>query len=280
MSQQPGLLARSRRVLVLAPAALALAVGAFGCAASARPAASTPPPAPAPLVPVESGFLSVYSSLQPSEQFASLLIYRDESHKGGYRKLLFAPVEVWRSADRRLEDVPEEDLQYLADSLYQAIDARLRASFEMVTEPGPGVLEIHLAFTLVTNPDSSLDFFSTQVPVRDLAPRSGALAEGTGLFLRDCALEAEFLEGAGGKAAASKGSRRKAAGFVRAAFFDARRGAETPKGSVETWGQVAGVFEKWAALLDERLHSLRDGTFKPRLTVRKEAGKAGAAAKP
>ncbi len=251
-------------------ALLALWVGAAGCAVGAGKAdpetvkgdAATALAQPS-IVPIESGFLSDYSRLRPTEQFASLLMYRDDSRKGGYRKLLFRPVEVWRGADHRLEDVPEEDMQYLADALYDAIAQRLGKSFEMVTAPGPGVLEIHMAFTLVTDPESSLDFFSTAVPVRDLVRRSGTLAEGTRRFVRDCALEVEFLEAQPKTPGAARTSKT-----TRAAFFDRRRGAETPKGTVESWEDVEAVFEKWAAVLDERLEALRDGNFRPKLTVR------------
>jgi len=246
-----------------------LAVGGAGCSAGggkaghevAQPGDVAAAPQ-AELLPVESGFLSDYSQLKPSDQFAALLMYRDDSRKGGYRKLLFRPVEVWRGADRRLEDVPEEDLQYLADALYDAVAERLGKSFEMVTKPGPGVLEIHMAFTLVTTPESSIDFFSTAVPVRDLAPRQGELAEGTCRFVRDSALELELLD----VPAAAPGTRR-ARNPVRAAFFDLRRGTQTPKGTVESWQDVNAVFDKWAGVLDERLVALRDGSFRPRLTI-------------
>jgi hypothetical protein len=256
----------------LVSALSALAVAALCCAAASgcggartiipsAPAAST---TPSP-VPVESGFLSDYSKLKPTEQFAALQLYRDDSRKGGYRKLLFRPVEVWRGSDRRLEDVSEEDLQYLADALYQAVSGKLSDSFEMVDKPGPDVLDIHLAFTLVTNPDSPIDFFSTAVPIKDLARREGPLVDGTKRFVRDCALEAEFVETEPG-ATSRKGARKPKR--VRAAFFDVRRGNETPKGTVNTWEDVDKVFQKWAVVLDERLQSLRDGTFKPKLTVK------------
>lgn len=249
---------------------LAVWTGAAGCAldagkttADTTRADEAKPAVQTSALPIESGFLSDYSRLRPTEQFASLLMYRDDSRKGGYRKLLFRPVEVWRGADRRLEDVPEEDLQYLADALYDAIAQRLGKSFEMVTAPGSGVLEIHMAFTLVTDPEASLDFFSTAVPVRDLTPRTGTLAEGTRAFVRDSALEVEFLEVQPTKPGESRISKT-----TRAAFFDRRRGAETPKGTVGSWEDVEAVFEKWAGVLDERLEALRDGNFRPKLTVR------------
>jgi hypothetical protein len=249
--------------VLLASGFLVAALAAGGCSESVRRGGDAAPPTPA-AVPAESGFLSDYSKLQATEQFASVKLYRDDSRKDGYRKLLVRPVEVWRSAESLLGDVPEEDLQYLADSLYQAIHQRLGRSFEMVASPGPGVLEIHLGFTLVTDPESSIDFFSTAVPVKNLARRDGPLAAGTRSFVRDCALEAEFSERTS-MAPVARGQRQPKA--VRAAFFDTRRGSETPKGQVESWSDVQAVFEKWAGFLDERLESLRDGTFKPRLTV-------------
>ncbi|MFN2376324.1 MAG: DUF3313 domain-containing protein [Candidatus Binatia bacterium] len=241
--------------------AAAIALAAWGCGGRIQHSPAIPTPAPV-LRPIESGFLSDYSKLQVSEQFADVRLSPVDSRKGGYRKILFRPVAVWRGADRRLEDVTEEDLQYLADSLYQAMVGRLGQSFEMVREPAADVLEIHLAFTLITDPDSSIDFFTTTVPVKDLARRHGPLADATRRFVRNCALEAEFLEA---RPPAKKGG--KPVKTVRAALFDTRRGADTPKGRVETWEDVEAVFADGAKLLDQRLESLRDGTFKPRLTV-------------
>ena len=216
-------------------------------------------------IPVESGFLSDYATLAPSEQFPELRFYRDDSRKTAYRKLRFSPVEVWRGSDKLLTDVPDEDLQFLADSFYRAVHDKLAKSFEIVDEPAPGVLEIHLALTLVTDPESNVDLFTTEVPVRQLAPRSGALAPATMTFVRQCALEAEMFERDFSK---KPGRHKKHPRIVRAAIFDVRRGSQTPKGNVTTWQDVRGVFDRWGDVLDERLTSVRDGTFKPRLTTK------------
>lgn len=262
---------RFRRFVARSPllfvTAAVLVSGALGCSVphTVVPGPNEPAAKAAP-APVESGFLSDYSGLKASEQWATLKFYRDDSRKGGYRKLFFRPVEVWRGSDKRLEDVSEEDLQYMADALYQAIHTQLAKSFDLVSGPGPGVLEIHLAFTLVTNPDQPVDFFSTAVPVRDLSPRTGQLVDGTKRFIRDCALEIEFDDTPAGAAPAKKGERPNRT--MRAAFFDARRDGDTPKGNVESWEDVHAVFGKWAALLDERLVALREGTFKPKLTTK------------
>jgi hypothetical protein len=253
-------------------AALALAVMsaiAAGCAVphTVIPSAPAEEAGPGP-VPIESGFLADYSLLETTDKFPDLKLYRDLSRKSGYRRILFRPVQIWRASDKRLEDVSEEDLQYLADALYKAMQTRLARSFEMVTEPEPGVLEISLAFTLVTKPDTrKIDYFSTEVPVKDLSRREGPLVAGTRRFVRDCALEAEFTEALSAEKP-KRGERRPRK--IRAAVFDVRRGGDTAKGTVNTWEDVHAVFERWAGLLDERLESLRDGTFKPRLTVKEK----------
>lgn len=244
-----------------------LCASVLGCATAAPESSLVPDDAAVVadgLIPLESGFLSDYSNLVASEQFATVKFYRDQIAEGGYSKLFVHPVQVWRGADKRLEDVPENDLQYLADELYDALEVRLGKSFELVEETGPGVLDIHLAFTLVTHAESAIDFFSTTVPVEDLAPRTGKLNAATKLFLHDCALEVEFTEGI---PEVEGGRRGKSARAVRAALFDTRRGDQSPKGSVETWADVHAVFEKWAASLDERFEALRDGTFQPKFTA-------------
>ncbi len=247
----------------LAIAGIAIVAGACSTSRPGAPLPSTPAPQA-----VESGFLTDYSRLQASEQFAALRFWRDDSRKKGYRKLRIRPVEVWRSSDKLLQDIPDDDLQYLADAFYRAIQGRLAQSFEMVDKAGPGVLDIQLGLTLVTDPQSKIDFFSTEVPVKDLAAKSGPISPATRRFVQDCALEAEFDEVAPPPPGASE---RKAKKTMRAAIFDTRHGTETPKGKVQSWEDVHAVFERWAALLDERLASLRDGSFKPKLTVRKDA---------
>lgn len=217
---------------------------------------------------LESGFLCNYSRLQPSAQSASVLFYRDEQLRRGYRKILFRPVQVWRGADRRLEDVPESDLQYLADSFYRAMTKKLGQSFELVQKPGSNVLEIQLALTLVTKPHQKVDFYSTEVPVRSLPERTKAMSDATITFVRDCALEAEFAvsEPLPAKAAGDRHQRPKR--IVKLAFFDKRRGSETSKGNVNSWSDVDAVFDHWAEVMDLQLVALKDGTFQPRLAVR------------
>src|SRR5689334_18105608 len=77
---------------------------AFGCAAGGGTVAALSPAAPLP-PPGESGLLSDYSGLRPSEQSASMLLYRTAA-SARYSKIHFAPVEVWRGTKSGLAEVP------------------------------------------------------------------------------------------------------------------------------------------------------------------------------
>jgi hypothetical protein len=55
---------------------------------------------------------------------------------------------------------------------------------------------------------------------------------------------------------------------TRAAIVDRRSPEETPRGHVETWEEVTGLFDLFAERLHERLSALRRGDFKPLLELR------------
>ncbi len=239
---------------------------ASGCAAGgasnpAKPATGTQASQPAAL---ESGFLPDYAKLQPSDQSPSVLVYRAPNLKS-YRKVLFRPVRIWRSSDRRLDDIPGEDLQYLADALYRAMLRPLRKSFDIAREPGPGVLEVAVALTLVINKDEKIDSYTTEVPAPVVPERRHSMSDATRGFVQNCAVEVELSELLPKSKAHGKTGKPKRA--VRVAFFDKRRGSESPKGSVKTWAELETVFERWANDFDGQLVALKDGTFHPKFTM-------------
>lgn len=273
LPSQPALPLRAhRRAAFVAPLLIGLlSLAAAGCSTSAAPSPSVSAPGDSRPAVADSGFLTDYSRLVASDQSPAVRFYRDDSRKGGYRRLFVRPVSVWRQEGGSTGDVSEDDLQFVANAFYERLAARLGRNFELVREAGPGVLEIDIGFTLVPNPDGNIDSFKTTVPAPALAPHAGALPDGTRRFLQDCLLEVEMRDVAPPVAGAP--ATKKPRKVVRAAFVDARRGSDSPKGNVQTWEDLEAVFDKWAAGLDERLVSLRDGTFKPRLTSTKAGAK-------
>lgn len=242
-------------------------VAAAGCATGNGSAKQAAVP---DFVPVQSGFLTDYAKLVPSREFADVRMFRDDAAvKQGFQKILFRPVQVWRGADKRLDDIPDSDLQYLADAFYRAMVQPLRDDFEIADQPGPGVLEISMAFTLVLKPNQPVDYFSANVPVPQELDRPLPMIPATQAFVRDCAMEIEFAEtmpAAGAKPGAKGAKAARGKRVVRAAFLDDRRGSETPKGNVKTWRDLDKVLEKWSEGLDAQLTALKKGNWKPVLT--------------
>jgi hypothetical protein len=193
---------------------------------------------------VPSGFLSPAAHLVASSQVPGIETFLDAPAGVRYRGIFVAPVEVWRSADRLIDDVSEEDLQYLAHALYEAVAAKLGKSFVIEKQAGAGVLELHLALTLVTKAGEPVDFFSSSVPVAFVSRREGGLVAATRRLVRSCAIEAELTD------ASARG------GTVRAAVFDGRR-AGSPKEHASTWEDVHAVFERWADMLGANIAPLR-----------------------
>lgn len=255
---------------IVTAAALATTALLAGCSAShdiAGPAAATAPSGSQPIA-IESGFLDDYSGLKPSDQSPSLRMYRDDAVRGGFEKVFVRPVQVWRSAEKQLADIPDADLQFLADSFYQAVTDPLRDDFELADKPGPGVLEISLALTLVVDKTGKVDFFSTEVPLPQILERLKDMGPATQAFVRDCALEAEFAELVPAKSIGGKPAKSKR--VVKAAFFDTRRGSDTPKDSVRNWEDLEKLFRQWGSRLDGQLAAVKAGTYAPAFTVGKK----------
>lgn len=205
--------------------------------------------------PVDSGFLRDYSRLTPTERWPSLLVYRDiDAGTPRYSSIRFEPISVWREAAEGAAPISDDDLQYVADALYQALRRRFETSFTLVDTPAPGTLEVNLALTSVTNAKARIEFFSTTVPAVDVQPRSGALNPALRDFLRTVVIEGEFID--------------SESGTTRAAIVDRRNPDETARGHVETWEEVQTLFDRLAERLHERLSALRRGDFKPLLELR------------
>ena len=205
--------------------------------------------------PVDSGFLRDYSLLSPTERWPSLLVYRDiDAGTPRYSSIRFEPVSVWREAVEGAAPISDDDLQYVADALYQALRRRFERSFTLVDTASPGTLEVNLALTSVTNAKARIEFFSTAVPAVDVQPRSGELDPALRDFLRKVAIEGEFID--------------SDSGTTRAAIVDRRSPDETARGHVKTWEEVQTLFDRLAERLHERLSALRRGDFKPLLELR------------
>ena len=223
---------------------LALAWSLVGCAAERPPPTSSAPQSKF----VESGFLSDYSVLTPSnDPQRALLLYRNPSADlSRYDKLLFERVTIWVEKEKEREEIATEDFQRLADDMYHALRTALERDYRLVGEPGPGVLRIHLGLTYVSNPEAQNDVFlsvaSDEPPGVDEAPLGRAIEA----FVNNANIEAEVADAASHET-------------LFAAVDPWTRQTPLQAGSVKTWKEVHEALAFWAARIRTRLAEARRG---------------------
>ena len=90
-----------------------------------------------------SGFLGDYSQLERGGRGRPLLIYRDPAADfTAYKRIQIDPVAGYIGAHSRLQKIAPEDRQALLDYFHATLRKRLTEDYELVNEPGPGVLRL------------------------------------------------------------------------------------------------------------------------------------------
>jgi hypothetical protein len=197
-----------------------------------------------------SGFLGDYSQLDPGKSGEALLVYRNPAADFvAYDRVLVDPVAVWRGSGSELEEVPEEDLEKIANYLHRVLVDRLSEDYEVVSTPGPRTLRIRAAITELAQSWVPLDTVSTIEPFTRLASEVTRLATGTHLFVGNAGVEGEIVD-------ATSGARLLAA-------VDHRAGEKVLRGSQSSWDDVKGAFDFWATRLRDRLRQERGGESSP-----------------
>src|ERR1017187_9616895 len=100
----------------------------------------------------ESGFLGdLYSKLQPDPKNADLLTYwKTEDALKNSSKFILDPVIIYLLPEAQTRGIDPEQLAQLAQYFTKAINSELGSGhYQIVTEPGPGVLVLRVAITNV-----------------------------------------------------------------------------------------------------------------------------------
>ncbi len=191
-----------------------------------------------------SGFLADYSMLKKGRKGEALLIYKSpDADLSSYRKIMLDPVTIWKAEDSELNNIPEEDLQRLADYLHAKVLAELGKDWEMVDQLGPGVLRIRSALTEAGKSFAPLNTVSTIVPFTRAFSELKNLATGSHTFVGAASVEAEITDGD--------------TGSLLFAAVDRRVGGKTVSGSTKSWSDVEEAFDYWAQRLAQRLREER-----------------------
>lgn len=197
----------------------------------------------------QSGFLGQdYERLRPGEEGEALLVYRNpEVDWTSYDKIKLDPVTIWAGEESDFEDFTQPQRQELADTLYTMVAEELSQDFQMVDEPGPGVLQVQVAITDAQASNPTMDTISTVVPQALLLSQAKGLVTGKPGFVGEASAEFRATDGQTGE--------------LVAAGVDRRVGGKSVGGApTDSWDDVREAYRYWAKQLRYRLCTERGAT--------------------
>jgi hypothetical protein len=164
-----------------------------------------------------------------------------------YNRVLIAPVTFWGGDDTKLSPA---DQHTLTNYFYQVIEQQLATKFQVVQEPGPGVMTIQVALIDAQTATPVLRTISMVVPQARALATLKYLATGSYAFVGSAQAEAKVVDSVTHQ--------------VLAAAVDKRVGG----GSITTaaqwqWGDAENAMTAWAQQLTQRLSSWTSGTPPP-----------------
>ena len=161
-----------------------------------------------------------------------------------YHKVLLVPVTFWGGDDTK---VSAKDQRMLCDYFYQALEKALSEKFEIVQEPGPGVMTIEVALVDAETATPILRTISMVVPQARGLNTLKYLATGTYGFV--------------GGAEAELRAEDSVTEEVLAAGVDRRVGGGGIKTAAQwQWGDAENAMNAWAAQVATRFSAWTSGT--------------------
>jgi Protein of unknown function (DUF3313) len=192
----------------------------------------------------QSGFLTNYARLQPDPKNQDLLIYwKNKDVLKTTTKFIVDPVMIYLLPEAEQRGIDADDLDKLAQTFTQAIKDELTASgqYEVVTEPGPGVLELSVALTNVEptgkKKNAALKGAATAASI--------AVAPGASLAVPRLSVGRVNIEG----------EVLNSSGEVEVEFMTSKAGRRYFSGlkQYQTWGDINAAFRSWAKSFRQRL---------------------------
>jgi hypothetical protein len=196
-----------------------------------------------------SGFLGDYSGLYPDPKNGDLLIYeKSKDTLKNYRKFIIDPVTVYLLPGAENRGIDPDDLDRLARYFTDAItDELVGSGYEVVTDPGPGVLELQIAITNVEptggKKNAALKAGTTAASLT-VAPGVGLVVPR--LSVGKAGIEGEMIDSVSGERMVAfvtgKGGRRWFSGL----------------NAYKKWGDIEAAFRSWAKNFRKRLDELHE----------------------
>ena len=179
----------------------------------------------------KSGFLSDYSKLEPVGGSESFMRYSAPSATlDKYRSIILEPITVHFYEHADSGKIDPKDAKHLEQVFYEALKTDLTAAdFKLVTEPGPGVARLRIAFTDLKK----------GTPALNVLPQTKL----TGLGLGQASVEGEFLDSVSGE--------------QLFAAIKSDTGSRFSLSGLSEWGDVEALCKEWSKSFVARLSEAR-----------------------
>jgi Protein of unknown function (DUF3313) len=192
-----------------------------------------------------SGFLGDYSALAPDAKNGDLLLYvKDRSALKNYRKFMIDPINVYLLPEAQARAIDADDLERLTQYFRQAVIDELQKSgqYEIVNEPGPGVLELNVAITNVEPTGGKRNAVVTgATTAASVATVPGISLATPRISVGRISIEGEMLDSQSGERLV--------------AFMTSKSGRRWFSGlrQFKKWGDIEAAFRSWAKDFRQRV---------------------------
>ena len=164
-----------------------------------------------------------------------------------YNKILIDPVTYWGGDSTKLS---ASDQQMLVNYFSQQLKEKLGEKFQIVNQPGPGVMKIDVALTDADAATPVLRSISMIVPQAHMLANLKYLATGSMPFVGAAQAEAKITDSTSGQILAMAVDKRIGGGSFTTGFQ-------------WQWGDAENAVNHWAELMADRLSAWTSGTAAP-----------------
>ena len=178
---------------------------------------------------------------------AGMRYINSNAHWSQYNKIIIDPVTFWAGDTTK---VSAADQQALANYLYQALQNQVGKKFQIVDQPGPGVMRLQVALIDAETATPVLRSVSMAIPQARVLATLKYIATGTYSFVGGAEAEARVIDAVSGRLLAAVDDRRVGGGSIQTA-------------AQWQWGDAENVADHWAEQTANRLYAFTSGTATP-----------------
>ena len=164
-----------------------------------------------------------------------------------YKKVMVAPVTFWGSETTK---VSATDQQSLVNYFQQQLKEQIGKKFELVDQPGPGVLKLAVALTDAEAATPGMRSISMIVPQAHMISNLKYLATGTFPFVGAAQAEAKISDAVSGETLAAVVDKQLGGGSMAAGFQ-------------WKWGDAENAINDWSKRTADKLAAWTSGAEKP-----------------